>query len=116
MLRLVALLAALAGCVQAHRLDEYLQAALISLEPDSVTVELNLTPGVAVFSKVLSLMDADGDGEISPAEQRTYSNRVVSDVSLVVDSRPQVLALTGAQFPPAEQMRAGLGTIRLVLR
>ncbi|SRR5258708_7873004 len=115
MVRLVTLLAALAVCAQAHGLDEYLQAALISLEPDSVSVELNLTPGVAVFGSVFALIDLDGDGTISSAEQRAYANRVLGDVSLILDGRPQVLTLSGIQVPPAEQMRAGFGTIRLVL-
>ena len=112
----IVLLAALGACVQAHRLDEYLQASLISLEPDSVTVELNLTPGVVVFGKVLALIDPDRDGSISPAERQTYATRVLNDISLAVDAHPRSLALVGVQFPPMEQMRDGLGTIRLLLQ
>ena len=116
MLFWIAVLATLAAPAQAHRLDEYLQASLISLEPDTVRVELNLTPGVAVLASVVALIDLDRDGSFSPAEQQAYANRVLGDVSLKVDRLPRVLTVTSAQFPPIEQMQAGLGTIRMVLR
>jgi len=116
MLRRVVLLAAFAGCLQAHRLDEYLQAALISLEPDSAAIELNLTPGVAVFNTVIGLIDTDRDGVVSPVEQTAYVNRVLADISLAIDRRAQPLRITGVQFPPVDQMREGLGTIRLTLQ
>jgi hypothetical protein len=41
----------------AHRLDEYLQATLISVEQNRVHAQIRLTPGVAVFPIVLSLID-----------------------------------------------------------
>ena len=40
--------------VSAHRLDEYLQATLISVEKDRVQAPMRLVPGVAVSSFVLS--------------------------------------------------------------
>ena len=69
----------------AHRLDEYLQATLISVEKDRIHAEIRLTPGVAVLPIVLANIDADGDGIISEAEQRAYAQRVVQDLSLSVD-------------------------------
>ena len=38
-----------ASPAHAHRLDEYLQGALISVEKNRVDAQLTLTPGVAVF-------------------------------------------------------------------
>ena len=41
----------------AHRLDEYLQATTIAIEPDHLTLQLRLIPGVAVATKVLAFVD-----------------------------------------------------------
>jgi hypothetical protein len=64
MLFWITVLATLVAPAQAHRLDEYLQASLILLEPDTVGVGLNLTPGVAVFPSVVALIDVNRDGSV----------------------------------------------------
>ena len=46
----------------AHRLDEYLEATIFSVEKDRVQVFLRLIPGVAVSSMVISSIDTNGDG------------------------------------------------------
>lgn len=97
----------------AHRLDEYLQATLISVEKDRVQAQIRLTPGVAVFPMVLANMDADGDGVISETEQRTYAERVLRDLSLTVDGDHLQLRLVAMEFPAVEQMKEGLGEIRI---
>ena len=107
---------ALACPLAAHRLDEYLQATLISLQADRVTLEVNLTPGVAVFEAVLASIDTNHDGHISALERQSYANRVLGDVALEVDLHSQHVAIVESQFPSVEDMRAGLGTIRLILR
>ena len=108
---------AFAACpLTAHRLDEYLEATLISLQADRVTLEVNLTPGVAVFDAVRALMDTNRDGEISVPERQTYADRVLGDLALEVDQQSQHREIVGSQFPSVEDLRAGLGTIRLVLR
>ena len=48
----------------AHRLDEYLQAAILTIEKDRVQVSMRLTPGVAVYAVVLAGIDSNGDGLI----------------------------------------------------
>jgi hypothetical protein len=55
-----------------HRLDEYLQAAIISIGTDRVHAELTLTPGVAVFPALVGAIDTDGNGIITPVEQQAY--------------------------------------------
>ena len=110
------LAAALCVPAAAHRLDEYLQATLISLAPDHVTLEVNLTPGVEVFERVAAPIDANHDGQLSAEEQDAYAKRVLGDVALDIDGRPRALALVESLFPPLADMRAGLGTIRLKLR
>ena len=100
----------------AHRLDEYLQATLISIAKDQVQVEITLTPGVAVFPVVAAEIDTDGDGAISAAEQRAYAGRVLGDLSLSVDGRAVRPTLVSLQFPSLEQMKEGLGGMRIELK
>jgi hypothetical protein len=106
----------LVGSAAAHRLDEYLQATLIGVTRDGTDVEIHLTPGVAMLPVLMAVIDQDGDGRISPAEERTYAARVAREVALRVDGIPAPLSLIGSQFPTIEAMREGLGTIRVNLR
>lgn len=99
----------------AHRLDEYLQAALISVEKDHVQVSMRLVPGVAVFSSVLAGIDTNGDGVISRAEQRAYAERVLGDLSLTAEGNRLSPRLVSVHFPAVEDMKAGLGEIRIEL-
>lgn len=100
----------------AHRLDEYLQATLIAVSPNGTDVEIQLTPGVAMLPVLMTVLDQDRDGRISPAEQLAYANRIVRDVQLRVDGVLAPLSLIESTFPTVEAMREGLGTIRMKLR
>lgn len=116
--RATAALAALAiavawAPVSAHRLDEYLQAARVGIDPDRVTVELDLTAGVAVAARVLADIDRDRDGRISPAEAQAYVDRVMSALAFDVDGVPLATHVTGTHFPDVDAIRAGEGTIRI---
>jgi hypothetical protein len=97
----------------AHRLDEYLQATRVSIDIDHVSLEIDLTPGIDVASRVLSAIDANLDGRISPAEAGAYARRVVASLVLSVDGRPVPLAMIDDSFPDVPDMRLGVGTIRL---
>ena len=99
----------------AHVLDQYLQVAQIALAPGGARIELRLTPGVQVADRIFALIDADGDGHISSAEEQAYARRVLQDVALEVDGRRAPLALTGVQFPSRLEMNEGVGAIRLNL-
>ena len=68
---LVLVIAAATGA-DAHRLDEYLQAARVAVTPRAVVVHLDLTPGVSLAADVISLLDRDGDGRVSPIEAEAY--------------------------------------------
>jgi hypothetical protein len=100
----------------AHRLDEYLQATLIGVSRGGIDVEIQLTPGVAMLPLLMTVIDQDRDGRISPAEQRAYASRILHDVELRVDGAPAPLSLIESTFPAVEAMREGLGTIRMKLR
>jgi hypothetical protein len=97
----------------AHRLDEYLQATRLSIDIDRVNLDIDLTPGVSVASRILGWMDANGDGEISSIERDAYARQVLSSVALSVDGRAVPIALADGRFPDVRDMTAGIGTIRL---
>jgi hypothetical protein len=101
--------------VSAHVLDQYLQVAQIALAPDGVRIELRLIPGVQVADRICTLIDADGNGQISTAEEQAYARRVWQDIELAVNGVNTPLTLTEMQFPTQQKMREGLGTIRLIL-
>ncbi|WP_194291790.1 HupE/UreJ family protein [Rhizobium sp. ICMP 5592] len=102
--------------VSAHRLDEYLQATTIGLARDHVALQLRLTPGVDVASKVLAEIDTNRDGVISQDEQQAYADRVRQDLSLAVDGNKIGLRLVSAAFPSANQMTKALGEMLLLFR
>ncbi len=106
------MLVSLGAPASAHRLDEYLQATTISLEPHRVQMQIRLTPGVAVFPLVMAAIDTNGDGVIATSEQRAYAGRVLGDLSLAVDGERLTLQLISTNFPTTDEMREGRGTFR----
>jgi hypothetical protein len=99
--------------LSAHRRDEYLQAARLAIDPDRVQIALDLTPGIAVAEAVLTAIDRDANMSISAAEARTYSERVLSAITIDVDGRPLRVELVDSVFPPLDTMRQGEGTTRI---
>jgi hypothetical protein len=97
----------------AHRVDEYLQATLFSIEPTGIHAEVRLSPGIAVLPIVFAVIDGDSDGVISAKEWGAYAQQVVRDLELSVDGAPQRLRLTSSRFPSAEDMLGGRGEILL---
>ena len=97
----------------AHRLDEYLEATLISVEKDRVHAQLRLAPGVAVFPFLISTIDTDADGLISSTEQRSYAERVLRDLSLSLDGNALKPRLVSVIFPPVRNLKEGVGEILL---
>jgi len=102
--------------VNAHRLDEYLQATTISLEKDRVKGQIRLTPGVAVLPGILVGMDENVDSVFSAAEQRAYAEKVLGDLALAIDGNPLRPRLVSVKFPRIEDMREGLGEIQIEIQ
>ena len=100
----------------AHRLDEYLQATRITVGHRAVDVEIDLTPGVSVAAPVVTLIDANNDGALSPAERAAYAAQIVTLAELKIDGAPVPLVLIDSEYPSVAQMRAGTGTIHLRAR
>lgn len=108
-----AILLALAAGALAHRLDEYLQATILSVEKDRVQASMRLIPGVAVSSRVITSIDTNGDGIFSEDEQQAYAQRVLRDISTTVDGRSASPMLVSRKFPPIDQIKQGIGEIQI---
>jgi len=96
----------------AHRLDDYLQSTMITLEANEMQASMRLVPGVLVAPSVIAAIDRDRDSVFSESEKRAYAQRVLGDLSITIDGK-SVLELRSWQFPEPEQMRVGLGEIQL---
>jgi len=112
----IALLAVTAFPACGHRLDEYLQNTLLSVEKTELRAQMVLTPGVAVFPLLMAVIDSNGDGVISEAEQRAYTARVLHDLSLSIDGVRLSPAVTSLVFPALAEMKEGSGEIKIEFR
>jgi HupE / UreJ protein len=97
----------------AHRIDEYLQATIVSLHKNGIPASMRLIPGVLVSSGVIGAIDRNGDGIFSESEQRAYAQRVLGDLSITVDGKTSQPKLVAWSFPRPAQMREGLGEIHI---
>src|ERR1700744_5759626 len=88
----------------AHRIDEYLQATMLSLQAQRIHASMRLVPGILVAPSVIGEIDRDHDGVISQTEARAYAQRVLDDLTLTIDGthiRPRLVAW---QVPMPAQM------------
>ena len=85
----------------------------MAIEPGGIRLEINLTPGVAVADKVLSLIDKDRDGVISPGEARAYAEALRRDLVVQLDQTGAGLKLAASNFPALADLRTGLGIIQM---
>ncbi len=109
-------IAMLALPLSAHRLDEYLQATLLSVSKSELQAEMTLTPGVAILPFLLAEMDRDADGMFSDAEQRAYASVVLADQTLTIDGQPLYPRLDSVRFPTLDELQEGVGAIRIHFR
>ena len=111
---LIAALLLLAGAPgSAHRLDEYLQGTIISLEKDRLYAQMTLTPGVAVSPLLIASIDSDSNGVISDTEQLAYAARVLQDLSIGIDGHRLSPHLLSIRFPTVDEMKEGRGEIHV---
>ncbi len=97
----------------AHRIDEYLQATIISLQANQAHASMRLIPGGMVAPVVIASIDADHDGVFSENETRAYADRVLADLSLSINGQTVKPQLDSWNIPDASQLRDGLGEIHL---
>jgi hypothetical protein len=108
-------LLALPSAACAHRLDEYLQATLVAIEPGGIELSIHLTPGIEVADEVLARIDWNRDGGISESEVSTYSELFRRDLALRLDGTRVELATVAAVLPAPAELRTGEGIIELTL-
>lgn len=99
--------------LRAHRLDEYLQATRVMIASDRVTLEMDLTAGVAVAPAIFKTIDTDGSGAVSTVEADAYAAQVIASLVVALDDRPLHVRLDGRQLPAWFDMRDGVGSIHL---
>jgi len=97
----------------AHRIDEYLQATILSLEGSRVQASMRLIPGILVSPSVIAGVDSNGDGAFSESEERAYAQRVLDDLTITIDGKSVQPKLITWSFPQPAQMRDGLGEIHI---
>jgi hypothetical protein len=97
----------------AHRLDEYLQATRLDIGADRIVLEVGLTPGASIASKIVEQIDTDRDGCLDSAERSRYAQTVLGSIVVSIDGRATTVALATEEFPSIDTMAAGTGTIRL---
>jgi hypothetical protein len=109
---LAVLLGLPAPCL-AHRLDEYLQASRVAMARDHIDIEIDVTPGALMAGDVMSRLDLDKDGHISPLEAEAYGQAIVRDAQLDLDRVPVLLTLTRVEVPSIGEVSDGVGTIQI---
>jgi hypothetical protein len=97
----------------AHRLDEYLQATLVEIEPGDLRLLINLTPGTAVAEQVISAIDRDHDGLVSAGEGTAYAELLKRDLVVRLDGRKITLKLAASHFPAPIDLRTGMAFIEM---
>ena len=110
----VAILLLCAASAWAHRIDEYLQATILTLQPQGMQASMRLIPGVLVAPSVIAAIDTNHDGVFSPSEEQAYANRVLAEISISLDGQSLAPQLRSWHFPEPAEMRNGLGEIQLV--
>ncbi len=110
---LLLLWVALPSSVDAHVLDEYLQATLVDIEPGGIRLQINLTPGVEIADQVLVLMDSNRDGTIAANEVAAYAEKLKRELAVRLDGSDVDLKLTASNVPALAELRTGRGVIQL---
>ena len=110
-----AFLCALVGArpALAHRIDEYLQATLLTVGQAKIEASMRMIPGVIVAPGIIQAIDSDHDGAFSDAEELAYARRVLSEISITVDGQAVTPSLTAWSIPQPAALRDGLGEIHL---
>jgi ABC-type nickel/cobalt efflux system permease component RcnA len=110
---LIGLMLVLPSVTWAHPLDQYILASYLTVAPEQIVVELDMTPGVLVAPQLLPVIDTNNDQQISEAESRAYADLVLKEVELKVDGQPQQLTFSKIEMPDLLNFQAGYGTMRL---
>ena len=103
----------LPSSLSAHRLDEYLQATIVSIEPGDIRNQINLTPGVAVAERVLALIDRNRDGLISTNEAWAYAEMLRADLRVQIGGRRVEFGISDFNFTDVSDLHTGSGIVQI---
>ncbi|QEW23565.1 hypothetical protein LA6_005802 (plasmid) [Marinibacterium anthonyi] len=117
MLRILSLACIVASAAPAfaHRLDGYLQASVLSLGPERLTISLALTPGHEEAELLIAAADLDHDGTLSDEELHHHAETVVQDLALEIDGAPVRLTLQDVSAPDIAALIDGTAPLILHL-
>jgi hypothetical protein len=87
----------LAGPAEAHRASGLLQASLVEVLPSQVGVEVTLVLGMDVASKIVAMVDANGDGALSEVECSAWATQFLKAQEVSVDGHALPLKLAGVR-------------------
>ncbi len=111
LIRALVLLGWLLSVAVAHSADMLVQAAYITLSPEQVSIELDLTAGELVAKDFLGKLEVGQDQNISI---QALAKTVLEKMQLTVNNQPVPLRLESEQIPEMTQIKLGGGQIQLV--
>ncbi len=91
----------------AHAPDEYGHNTYLTVVSTGVQVEMHLTPGPLVASKLVAMIDDNQNGTLSDKEIQHYGQRIAKDLSLSVDSVARPVVLVSMVVPPVLEVTGG---------
>jgi hypothetical protein len=101
--------------LEAHRLDELLQATLIHVDHTQIRLECQLTPGTQVAQRVLEGLDLNRDGLISDLESLAFSESFKGHLATSLDGTPLPLTIVDHRFPSLDELTNGTGALQIEL-
>lgn len=99
----------------AHPLDEYYQVTYITVAPNRINLSIELYPSVLIAPQLLSVIDANQDDQLTPAEQQVYADKFLNDVIFEIDGEAVPLKSTNLNFPSVLDITGGAGVIHFTL-
>ncbi len=100
-------LALLLCTAQAHPVDEVVQGAYLTLTPGRINLELDITPGSKVARPLVTALDRNADGQVTPTEARAYAAQVLNQSTLTLNTAAVKWTLDRVTVPPLDTLRNG---------
>lgn len=85
--------------ILAHPLDELEHTIQITLSPQQVAVQANVSVGPLVAARIWGEADTNSDSVVSPDEATQWGQRYLGELALDIDGTPLALTLASSTFP-----------------
>ncbi len=112
-LYLCVLLALAVHGARAHPVDEVVQGAYLTLAPEELRLELDITVGSGVAKTMLSALDHNADKRVTDLEARAYARAVLDQSTFMLDGVAGYWVLHGVTVPPFRSLELGTDTIKI---